>query len=78
MSDSNISLSHPDQTEVPLWRRTQLRLQRMETWSMQRRLTWNGSDEHIQLYEERIAIACRHLVLLLEWEENASVKTPLD
>ena len=71
-----LSTSHslPVQTEVPLWRRTQQRFQNMETWSAQRRLTSSGFDERIQLQDERIALACRHLVLLLkEREERALV-----
>ena len=61
----------PKDTTLPLWRRTQLRLQRMETWSAQRRLTETGFDERIQLQDQRIALASRHLVLLLkEWEER--------
>ena len=56
---------------LPLWRRTQLRLQRMETWSAQHRLTETGFDERIQLQDQRIALASQHLVLLLkEWEEQ--------
>ena len=58
-------------TSLPLWRRTQLRLQNMETWSAQHRLTSSGFDERIQLQDQRIALACRHLVLLIkEWEER--------
>ena len=69
MSDSSDSLSHPQSWQdstVPLWRRTQLRLQRMETWSAQHRITSHGFDERIQLQDQRIALACRHLVLLLK------------
>ena len=62
--------SVPVRTEDPLWRRTQLRLQNMETWSAQRRLTSSGFDERIQLQDERIALACRHLVLLLKEREE--------
>ena len=76
MSDSSDSLSHPQSWQdstVPLWRRTQLRLQRMETWSAQHRNTEDGFDERIQLQDQRIALACRHLVLLIkEWEEARS------
>ena len=69
---SNNSAEWNDRT-VPLWLRTQRRLQRMETWSAQHRLTSSGSCERIQLQDERIALACRHLVLLLkEWEERRS------
>ena len=75
MSDLNISHSPLDEKEVPLWRRTQLRLQHMETWSARHRLTESGFCERIQLQDERIALACRHLVLLLkEWEETAGCK----
>ena len=59
-----------DQPELPLWRRTQLRLGRMETWSAQHRNTSDGFDERIQLQDERIALACRHLVLLLKERER--------
>ena len=58
---------------VPLWLRTQRRFQRMEMWSAQHRTTCAGSCERIQLQDERIALACRHLVLLLkEWEDRRS------
>ena len=61
----------PEKKGVPLWLRTQRRLQRMETWSARHRLTSTGSCERIQLQDERIALACRHLVLLLkEMEES--------
>ena len=56
---------------LPLWRRTQLRLQNMETWSARHRNTSDGFTERIQLQDQRIALACRHLVLLLkELEER--------
>ena len=56
---------------LPLWRRTQLRLQNMATFTAQRMNMSDGSDERIQLAEERIELAGRHLVLLLkEWEER--------
>ena len=58
---------------LPLWRRTQLRLQRMATFTTQRMNTSDGFNERIQLQEERIALAGRHLVLLLkEMEERKS------
>ena len=61
----------PSDMTLPLWRRTQLRLQNMETWSAQRRNTSDGFDERIQLQDQRTALASRHLVLLLkEWEER--------
>ena len=71
-----LSTSHslPVRKEDPLWLRTQRRLQNMETWSAQQRLTSSGFEERIQLQDERIALACRHLVLLLkEREERALV-----
>ena len=71
-----LSTSHslPVRKEDPLWLRTQRRLQNMETWSAQRRLTSSGFDERIQLQDERIALACRHLVLLLKEKEEAAVR----
>jgi len=73
MTSMNASPGSPspnDQPTLPLWRRTQLRLARMETWSAQHRLTSDGFDERIQLQDERIALACRHLVLLLQERES--------
>ena len=65
------SADDPQDTTLPLWRRTQLRLQNMETWSAQHRLTESGFCERIQLQDQRIALAIRHLVLLLKaWEER--------
>ena len=56
---------------LPLWRRTQLRLQNMETWSVRHRNTSDGFTERIQLQDQRIALASRHLVLILkEMEER--------
>ena len=72
MSDSNTSLSPPDLKEEPLWRRTQLRLQNMATFTAQRMNMSDGFDERIQLQEERIQLACRHLVLLLKERESSS------
>lgn len=71
MSDSNTSPSLPDRKAEPLWRRSQLRLQNMATFTAQRMNMSDGFDERIQLQEERIALAGRHLVLLIkEWEER--------
>lgn len=56
----------PKDMTLPLWRRTQLRLQRMETWSAQHRITSDGFSERIQLQDQRIALACRHLVQILK------------
>ena len=56
---------------LPLWRRTQLRLQTMETWSVQHRNLSDGFTERIQLQDQRIALACRHLVLILKDREEA-------
>ena len=71
-----LSTSHslPVQKGDPLWLRTQRRLQNMETWSAQQRLTSSGFDERIQLIDQEIALKCRRLVLLLkEREERALV-----
>ena len=72
---SNTSPSPPDQKEELLWRRTQLRLQKMATFTAQRMNTSDGFDERIQLQEERIALAGRHLVLLIKAWEDASSRT---
>ena len=67
------SADDPKDTTLPLWRRTQLRLQNMETWSAQRRSTSDGFCERIQVQDQRIALAVRHLVLLLQdWEDQKS------
>ena len=43
---------------------------------MRHRNTSDGFNERIQLQDERIALACRHLVLLIkEWEEARSSHT---
>ena len=60
------SADDPKDTTLPLWRRTQLRLQTMETWSVQHRNMSDGFIERIQLQDQRIALACRHLVLILK------------
>ena len=65
LSDSH-SGDDPRDMTLPLWRRTQLRLQRMETWSAQHRIMSDGFTERIQLQDQRIALASRHLVLLLK------------
>ena len=73
MTSSNALPGSPSQSgqpTLPLWRRTQQRLARMETWSAQHRNTSDGFDERIQLQDERIALACRHLVLLLKEHED--------
>ena len=56
----------PERKEGPLWLRTQRRLQRMETWSAQHRITSDGFTERIQLQDQRIALACQHLVQILK------------
>ena len=64
------SADDPMDPTLPLWRRTQLRLQNMETWSAQHRNTSDGFIERIQLLDQEIALKCRRLVLILkEWEE---------
>ena len=58
---------------LPLWRRTQLRLARMETFAAQRMITSDGFNERIQLQSESIQLACRRLVLVLkDWEERGA------
>ena len=71
MSALSISPSPPDPAEEPLWRRTQLRLQKMATFTAQRMNTSDGFNERIQLQQESIQLACRRLVLVLkDWEER--------
>ena len=60
------SADDPMDPTLPLWRRTQLRLQRMETWSAQHRNTSDGFIERIQLLDQEIALKCRRLVLILK------------
>ena len=77
MTSGNASPGSPlpnDQPTLPLWRRTQQRLARMETWSARHRITSDGFNERIQLQDERLKLASRHLVLLIkEWEERQNV-----
>ena len=73
VSSGSHSGQDPRDLTLPLWRRTQLRLQSMATFTTQRMNTSDGFDERIQLQEQRIALAGRHLVLLLkEMEERTS------
>ena len=58
---------------LPLWRRTQLRLQNMATFTAQRMNMSDGFTPNIQRQEQRIALAGEHLVhLLKEWEDRKS------
>ena len=69
--DSHSANAWRDST-LPLWRRTQLRLQNMVTWSERHRNTSDGFDERIQLQDQRIELAARHLVLVLKEMEEKS------
>ena len=64
------SADDPKDTTLPLWRRTQLRLQNMETWSVQHRNTSDGFDERIQLQDQEMQLKCRRLVLILKAMEE--------
>ena len=56
---------------APLWRRTQLRLQSMGTFTAQRMNMSDGLDPAIQRREEKIELAGLELVeLLKKWEEG--------
>ena len=56
---------------APLWRRTQLRLRSMASFTAQRMNTSDGLDPAIQMREEEIRCKGEYLVLLLkEWEER--------
>ena len=75
MNVSNDSHSGQDPMDLtlPLWRRTQLRLQSMATFTAQRMNMSDGFTPNIQRQEQRIALAGEHLVhLLKEWEDRKS------
>ena len=73
VSNDSHSGQSPWDTTLPLWRRTQLRLQSMATFTAQRMNMSDGFTPHIQRQEERIALAGSHLVFLLkEWEDRKS------
>ena len=58
---------------LPLWRRTQLRLQNMERFTAQRMNMSDGFCPAIQKREEKIALAGEELVELLKiWEERSA------
>ena len=63
---SSPSANDPKDMTLPLWRRTQLRLQNMETFAARHRNTSDGFVERIQLQDQQIALACRRLVLILK------------
>lgn len=71
---------HLRPTKLPLWLRTQKRLQKMEWWSQQLLSSEDGCDPVIQAMEQEVMAKSVHLLARLrEWEENhASSRTPLD
>ena len=73
VSNDSHSGDDPRDLSLPLWRRTQLRLENMATFTAQRMIMSDGFTPHIQRQEERIALAGSHLVFLLkEWEDRKS------
>ena len=73
VSNDSHSGDDPRDLSLPLWRRTQLRLENMATFTAQRMNMSDGFTPHIQRQEERIALAGSHLVFLLkEWEDQKS------
>jgi hypothetical protein len=73
VSNDSHSGEDPRDLSLPLWRRTQLRLENMATFTAQRMNMSDGFTPHIQRQEERIALAGSHLVFLLkEWEDRKS------
>ena len=59
--------------DAPLWRRTQRRLQRMETFTARLTSFEDGCDPVIQAMESAITEQSRLLVVLLKrWEEQQS------
>ena len=74
VSNDSHSGQNPKDLSLPLWRRTQLRLENMATFTALRMNMSDGFTPHIQRQEERIALAGSHLVFLLkEWEDRKSV-----
>ena len=64
---------------APLWRRTQLRLRTMATFTAQRMNMSDGLDPAIQMREEKIALAGEELVQLLKkWEESTQSSGVVD
>ena len=73
VSNDSHSGDDPRDLSLPLWRRTQLRLQNMATFTAQRMNMSDGFTPNIQRQEQRIALAGEHLVhLLKEWEDRKS------
>ncbi len=73
VSNDSHSGQDPRDLTLPLWRRTQLRLQSMATFTAQRMNMSDGFTPNIQRQEQRIALAGEHLVhLLKEWEDRKS------
>ena len=73
VSNDSHSGDDPRDRSLPLWRRTQLRLQNMATFTAQRMNMSDGFTPNIQRQEQRIALAGEHLVhLLKEWEDRKS------
>ena len=73
VSSASHSGDDPRDLSLPLWRRTQLRLQSMATFTAQRMNMSDGFTPNIQRQEQRIALAGEHLVhLLKEWEDRKS------
>ena len=73
VSNDSHSGQDPRDLTLPLWRRTQLRLQNMATFTAQRMNMSDGFTPNIQRQEQRIALAGEHLVhLLKEWEDRKS------
>ena len=67
----------PEEATLPLWRRTQLKLDRLETLYELLRHTDDGSTTLTQLRDETSRYAQRKLVLLLkEWEERKTGPVP--
>ena len=73
VSNDSHSGDDPRDLSLPLWRRTQLRLENMATFTAQRMNMSDGFTPNIQRQEQRIALAGEHLVhLLKEWEDRKS------
>ena len=71
------SADDPKDLTLPLWRRTQQRLQNMATFTAQQTPMSLGLDPVSQAMEDSIASQGRLLVLLLKrWEESKEADLP--
>ena len=77
MSASSIWRLPPDPAEEPLWRRTQLRLQNMATFTAQLTPMSHGLEPVYQAMEQTVDAQAHLLVQLIKrWEERQEESPP--